>query len=204
MAGVHGLDGMSIGRLAIVTGMSKSGLFGHFGSKEALQHAVLETAAEELTHSVLDPAQRESTGEVRLRTLFRLWLEWLSSEERAGGCPLVSATSELLDRPGELHDFLVDQQELWIDRIRRMSQRAVAEGNFRDGLDTRQFAFEFQSIGLGFHFACRFLGDDTAITRANAAFEKLIGTAKRARADEESRRERHSYALPSTLPDKQG
>ena len=179
MAGVHGLDGMSIGRLAIVTGMSKSGLFGHFGSKEALQRAVLETAGEDLVRSVLAPALRESTGEMRLRALFRLWLKWLASEERRGGCPLVSAATELADRPGELRDFLIDQQESWIDHIRRMSQKAVAEANFREGLDTRQFAFEFHSIVLGFHFARRLLVDESALAHASVALEKLIGAAKR-------------------------
>ena len=179
MAGVHGLDGMSIGRLASVTGMSKSGLFSHFGSKEALQRAVLETAAEELTRDVLYPAQQERTGEARLRTLFHHWLRWLDTGNRPGGCPLVSASVELADRPGELREFLVDHQEIWIDRIRRMCQKAVAEGNFRAGLDTRQFAHEFHGIGLAFNFARRLLAEPKALTYANTAFDKLIDAAKR-------------------------
>ena len=179
MAGVDGLDGMSIGRLAIVTGMSKSGLFGHFGSKDALQRAVLEAAAAELARNVLDPAQRESTGEARLRNLFQRWLDWTGADERPGGCPLISASVELSDRPGELREFLVDHQEIWIDRIRRMCQKAVVEGNFREGLDTRQFAFEFHGIGLSFNFARRLLADPKAQLHADTALEKLIATAKR-------------------------
>lgn len=179
MAGVHGLYGMSIARLARVTGMSKSGLFGHFGSKEALQRAILGTAATDFARDVLAPAQQEPTGEARLRTLFHHWLQWLYAEERPGGCPLVSASIEFADRPGELHDYLVDQQGTWLDRIRRMSQKAVAEGNFREGLNTRQFAFEFHSIGLGFNFARRLFSDSKALTHANVALDHLIDTAKR-------------------------
>jgi len=178
MAGVHGLDGMSIGRLASVTGMSKSGLFGHFGSKEALQRAVLETAADELARSVLGPAQREPTGETRLRGLFQRWLDWIDADERPGGCPLISASVELADRPGELRKFLVDHQEIWIDGIRRMCQKAVVEGTFREGLDTRQFAFEFHGIGLSFNFALRLLADPKAKLHADTALEKLITAAK--------------------------
>ncbi len=181
MASVRGLDGMSIARLARVTGMSKSGLFGHFGSKVALQRAVLEAAAKDFARSVLGPAQQERTGEARLRTLFHHWLQWLYAEERPGGCPLVSASIEFADRPGELHDYLVDQQEAWVDRIRRMCQKAVAEGNFREGLDTRQFAFEFHSIGLGFNFARRLFSDSKALTHANTALDQLIDAAKRKR-----------------------
>lgn len=177
IAGVHGLAGMSIARLASATGMSKSGLFGHFGSKAALQRAVLETAAEQLARSVLGPAQREPTGEARLRSLFSHWLAWIDADERPGGCPLLFASIELAERPGELREFLVDHQEIWIDRIRRMCQKAVAEGNFREGLDTRQFAFEFHGIGLGFNFARRFLADSRALTHANTALDRLIASA---------------------------
>ncbi len=178
VAGVHGLDGMSIGRLAEVTGMSKSGLFGHFGSKEALQRAVLDTAGEEHAQQVLAPALLEYRGEARLRALFRHWLEWLGSDARPGGCPLISAATELADRPGDLRDFLVEQQQGWIDQIRRMCQQGISEATFRDDLDLSQFAFEFHGIGLGFHFARRFLDDDRALVHANAAFEKLINSAK--------------------------
>jgi len=179
MAGVHGLEGMSIGRLATVTGMSKSGLFGHFGSKEALQRAVLEAAVEDLAVTVLGPAQQEARGEARLRKLFQSWLEWSESPDRPGGCPIISASVEFADRPGDLHEFLADHHQLWLDRIRRMCQKAVSEGNFREGLDTRQFAFEFHSIGLGFNFARRLLNDENAMQHANMALNKLIHAAKR-------------------------
>ena len=178
MASVRGFEGISIGRLASETGMSKSGLFGHFGSKDALQLAILDFVVDEFKRKVIGPALREPTGEARLRALFGLWLDWTGSEPRTGGCPLIAACVELDDQPGELRDYLVEQQESWLDCIRRMAQKAVAEGVFRDGLDTRQFAFEFHGIGLAFNFASRLLHDPKARARAESAVDRLIQTAK--------------------------
>lgn len=178
MAGVFGLEGLTIGRLATQTGMSKSGLFGHFGSKDALQFAVLETVVEDFTLKVVRPALKELTGEMRLRKLFTNWMAWASADEQTGGCPLMGASIELDDRPGELRDYLAEQQIEWLDCIRRMAQKAVSEGNFQTGLDTRQFAFEFHSIGLGFNFSLRLLQDPDALERARTAFNSLIKKAK--------------------------
>jgi len=177
-AGVFGLEGLTIGRLATQTGMSKSGLFGHFGSKEALQLAVLQTVVEDFTLEVVQPALKELNGEARLRKLFSNWMAWTSADEKTGGCPLMGASIELDDRPGELRDYLAGQQVAWLDCIRRMAQKAVSEGNFRAGLDTRQFAFEFHSIGLGFNFSLRLLNDPDALGRAQTAFNSLIQKSK--------------------------
>ncbi len=179
MASVLGFEGISIGRLASEAGMSKSGLFGHFGSKEALQHAILDFTIDDFKTRVITPALREPTGKARLTMLFSNWLDWLGRESFAGGCPLMVACVELDDRPGALRDYLVTQQVAWLDRIRRTVQKAVAEGVFRDGLDTRQFAFEFQGIGLGYNFARRLLNDSNARNRAQLAFTRLIQSVKR-------------------------
>ena len=90
----------------------------------------------------------------------------------------MGASIELDDRPGELRNYLAEQQIEWLDCIRRMAQKAVSEGNFQAGLDTRQFAFEFQSIGLGFNFSLRLLQDPDALERARTAFNSLIKKAK--------------------------
>ena len=178
MASVYGLDGLSIGRLATQTGMSKSGLFAHFGSKEALQYAVLEDVIEDFKLKVIGPALKQSTGEERISTLFANWMNWASADERTGGCPLMGAAMELDDRPGDLRNYLAAQQIEWLDCIRRMVQKAVSEGTFQVGLDTGQFAFEFHSIGLGFNFAHRLLDDPKALERAQTAFNRLIQQAK--------------------------
>ena len=178
MAGILGLEGLTIGRLATQTGMSKSGLFGHFGSKEALQFAVLETIAKDFSLKVISPALKEPTGETRLRKLFSNWMEWANDETQEGGCRLMGASVELNARPGELRNYLAEQQIEWIDCIRRMAQKAVSESIFRAGLDTRQFAFEFHSIGLGLNFSLRLLRDPAALSRSQVAFDSLIQKAK--------------------------
>jgi AcrR family transcriptional regulator len=177
MASVHGLKGLSIGRLAESTGLSKSGLFGHFGSKQALQRAVLERAVEDFRIRVILPALREPTGLARLRRLFADWIGWAAADDKLGGCPLLGACIELDDQPGELRDYLVDRQRAWLDCISRMATNAVACSEFRGDLDGEQFAFEFHSIGLGFNFAYRLLDDVKARQRAEAAFAGLVATA---------------------------
>ena len=177
LCSVQGLDALSIGRLAELSGMSKSGLFGHFGSKESLQQAVLETVVEDFRSRVILPALREPGGVGRLRRLFALWLEWASEERREGGCPLLGASTELDDQPGDLRDYLVDKQRAWLDCIARIAAKAIDEQELRADVDVEQFAFEFNNIGLGFNFAHRLLDDPRARPRANQAFETLIASA---------------------------
>ncbi|HET7131431.1 MAG TPA: TetR family transcriptional regulator, partial [Gammaproteobacteria bacterium] len=176
-ASVHGLEGLSIGRLAELSGLSKSGLFGHFGSKAALQRAVLESVVEDFRSVVIVPALRARTGIERLEKLFSAWLGWAMAE-RAGGCPLLGAAVELDDRPGALRDYLVERQRAWLDCIARIAVKAVADGHFRRDLDPAQFAFEFNNLGLGFNFAHRLLDDASAKTRTTRAFEALMAAAR--------------------------
>jgi AcrR family transcriptional regulator len=177
LASVQGLEGLSIGRLADLTGLSKSGLFGHFGSKEALQQAVLESAVEGFRAEVILPALREPTGLGRLKRLFEAWLVWAAADQQSGGCPLLGASIELDDRPGALRNYLVEKQRAWLDCVARIAAKTVDDGDFRADLDVRQFAFEFNNIGLGFNFAYRLLDDSDAADRAAAAFRRLVATA---------------------------
>jgi hypothetical protein len=103
---------------------------------------------------------------------------WIGTDQRPGGCPLMGAFVELDDQPGELRNFLVKQQIEWLDCIRRMAQKTVSEGNFQSGLDTRQFAFEFHNIGLGFNFSLRLLHDPNALDRTYIVFNNLIRKAR--------------------------
>lgn len=175
LASVIGVSGLSIGRLAEETGLSKSGLFAHFGSKEALEVAVVQEATRQFVQQVMMPALRYPRGEPRVRAMFDRWLEW---GQRPGGCFFVGASAELDDRPGPPRDTLVQASKDWIDSLATAAQIAVTEGHFREGLDARQFAFEIYSIMLGTHTFLRFLGDEMTITRARDAFERLLTSAR--------------------------
>jgi AcrR family transcriptional regulator len=175
LANVVGVGGVTIGRLAEATGLSKSGLFAHFGSKEALEVAVVEEAARQFVQEVMVPALRKPRGEPRVRALFEHWMAW---GERPGGCFFVGASAELDDRPGPQRDALVRANKDWVDAIATAAEIAVAEGHFRSDLDARQFAFELYGIMLATHTFSRFLHDRGAKGRTQQAFDRLLAAAR--------------------------
>ena len=175
LATVVGVSGLSIGRLAEATGLSKSGLFAHFGSKEALEVAVVEEASRQFVQDVMVPALRQARGEPRLRALFERWLDW---GERPGGCFFVGVSAELDDRPGPARDALVQACRDWIDALATAARIAVSEGHLRPDLDPDQFAFELYGVMLGAHTFGRFLRDPAALDRARQAFERLLATSR--------------------------
>jgi AcrR family transcriptional regulator len=178
LANVVGVTGLSIGRLAEATGLSKSGLFAHFGSKEALEVAVVEEAARQFVQAVLVPALREPRGEPRVRALFEHWLVW---GQRPGGCFFVGASAELDDRSGPARDALVRATSDWVDELAKAVRIAVREGHFRPDTDPEQLAFEIYGIMHSMHVFFRFLHDPTSLERTRAAFERLIASLRPAR-----------------------
>jgi AcrR family transcriptional regulator len=180
LASRDGLGGLSIGVLAGDLGLSKSGLFAHFGSKEDLQLAVLEEAATRFTDTVMRPAFRAARGEPRIRRLFENWMAWISDPATPGGCVFLAAATELDDREGRPRDFLVGSQRQLVVSLARSARMAVEEGHFAAGLDADQFAFDLYSLLLGCSHWKRLLRDPKAETRARAAFERLVATARTA------------------------
>jgi AcrR family transcriptional regulator len=176
-----GLDGLTIGRLAADLGLSKSGLFAHFKSKEALQIQVLDAAAERFVEEVVRPAVKKPRGEPRLAALFERWLAWTKSNSGPGGCVFVAAAAELDDRPGPVRDRLVELQKGWLEVVQTVYRTGVEERHFRSDADAEQFAYELYSLMLGFHHAERLLRDPRADARANAAFERLLSSVRRNR-----------------------
>jgi AcrR family transcriptional regulator len=175
LATVGGLAGLTIGRLAEHTGLSKSGLFAHFGSKEALEVAVVEEASRQFVQEVLVPALRKPRGEPRVRELFERWLGWAL---RPGGCFFVAASAELDDRPGPARDALSRLEKDWIDAIATAASICKVEGHFRPDTDPHQFAFDTYSIMLGSHFFHRFIKDPTAVDRTRRSFDNLLDSAR--------------------------
>jgi AcrR family transcriptional regulator len=175
-----GLNGLTIGTLAEEAELSKSGLFGHFRSKEALQLQVLEHARARFEEFVAWPALRAPRGEPRLRALFDWWLAW---DALPGGCPFVAAATEFDDRPGAVRDRLVQDERDLFEMIATVFRTGVAERHFRDDADPDQFAQDFYGVILARHHTLRLLGDEQADNRARRAFEALIAAARATRSD---------------------
>jgi AcrR family transcriptional regulator len=174
-----GLEGLTIGRLADDLALSKSGLFAHFRSKEALLLQVLDHAAARFVEVVVKPALAAPRGEPRLRALFNRWRQWPETSGMAGGCLFVQATVELDDRPGPARELLVRQQRAWLEAIATVVRTAIAEGHFRGEVDPEQVAFELHGLMLAWHHASRLIADPRADRRAADAFEALIHRCRR-------------------------
>ena len=172
MASRLGLESVTIGSLAASIGMSKSGLFAHFQSKENLQVEILKFAEQEFVASVVVPALRTTAGIPRIKALVRNWIGW--GAKLTGGCIFVTAGTEFSDRTGRVRDYLLHQQQMWIDTLRRIAESAVRVGDFRSDADCEQFAFDLYSLILGFHFYHRLLRDSETVQRQQAALEKLL------------------------------
>jgi AcrR family transcriptional regulator len=181
-ASVDGLEGITLGKVAADVGMSKSGLFAHFDSKEALQVDVLTAAAEKFTEVVVTPALAAPRGEPRLRALFERWLEWEQHESLPGGCVFMHAAAELDDRPGPARDALVDQQRRWLETLAKAVQMTVDQGHFRPDVDPALVAFQLYGIVLGYYHSARLLRDPGAKAHAARAFDALIVSLRPATA----------------------
>lgn len=176
-----GLEGLSFGVLAKRAGMSKSGLYAHFDTKENLQCQVLDAAAVRFVDVVLAPALKEKRGLPRLRKLFEHWLHW-EGEELSGGCPFIAAASEFDDKQGPVKDHLVGHLQDLLGAIARAAQIAVDEGEFRHDLDTEQFAYEFWAVLVTYQHFLRLLGRPDAGARARRAFDSLVRGAQASRS----------------------
>ncbi len=172
MASRIGLEAVTIGLLAGSVGMSKSGLFAHFQSKENLQIEILQFAAQDFADSVVIPALRTRRGIPRVKAVVRNWIDW--SAKLTGGCIFVSASTEFSDRPGKVRDLLLHQQQQWVESLRRIAESAVRAGDFRPDIDCEQFAFDLYSLLLGFHYYQRLLRDSETMLRQQAALDKLL------------------------------
>ncbi|MFC3551838.1 TetR/AcrR family transcriptional regulator [Lysobacter cavernae] len=167
-----GLEGLSIGPLALAVGMSKSGVFAHFGSREELQLAVLDAAGDRFVAHVLLPALKQPRGLPRLRAIGQAWFDWARQSE--GGCLLLSAASEYDDRPGALRDRVVGHQQRWRQELGRAIQLAIDTGELDTATDPVQLAFEIYALALGVHHDAGLFGFDLAVARGRRALDRLF------------------------------
>jgi AcrR family transcriptional regulator len=176
LASRDGLAGLSIGKLATELGLSKSGLFAHFGSKEGLELEVLKATAARFTEQVMKPAFAAPRGVARLRKLFKGWLAWNNDPAQPGGCVILAASAELDDTEGPQRDFLAATQASLLAALAKAARLAVEVGELRNDLDCEQFAFEMLGTVMAYHHTRRLLRDPKAEGRAKQAFERLLTT----------------------------
>lgn len=168
-----GLEGLSIGALAEVTQMSKSGVFAHFGSREELQISVVREYHARFEDEVFYPAMAQPRGLPRLRALFANWMK-RTSVELDSGCIYISGAVEFDDRPGPVRDALASSVQTWHAAMKRAIRAAMDEGHLAATTDEEQMLFEVHGLILALHYEARFLKSPGAIERANAGFENIL------------------------------
>ena len=173
LASHMGLEGLSIGALAEVTQMSKSGVFAHFGSREELQISVIREYHARFEDEVFHPAVREARGLPRLRALFERWIRRVSVELDSG-CIYISGAVEFDDRPGPVRDALASMVRAWHAALERAIRIGIEVGHLRPDTDPTQMLFELHGLILALHHDARFLRIPGALDRARAGFERTL------------------------------
>ena len=168
-----GLEGLSIGMLAEVTRMSKSGVFAHFGSREELQISVIREYYRRFSNEVFSPAMNAPRGLPRVRALFANWMQRVAIEIQSG-CIFISGAVEFDDRPGLVRDALANSVKTWLTAMHRAVVQAKQEGHLVPDADEAQMAFEIHGLILALHYEARFLKNPGAIERANTGFENIL------------------------------
>lgn len=172
LAATRGLTGVSLNDVAAGVGLSKSGLFKHFDSKEAMQAAIIESEMVRFTRSVWEPAEPLPPGRARLSRIFELWLRRADADVLPGGCLFVSASAELDDQPGPLRDLLQAGQRRWQKTLTKEFQ-ALTDPPLPLA-QAQLAAFQMKSFALGHNEARRLLEDENAVLMARQAFEDLL------------------------------
>ncbi len=173
LASQIGLEGLSIGAVAEVMHMSKSGVFAHFGSREELQISVVREYFRRFEGDVFYPALSEPRGLPRLRAMFGNWMKQVAVELQSG-CIFISGAVEFDDRPGPVRDALASSVQTWLDAMCRAVVLAQGEGQLRPDADAQQIAFEIHALILALHYEARFLKKPGSLARAVAAFDGIL------------------------------
>ena len=168
-----GLEGLSIGLLAEVMHMSKSGVFAHFGSREDLQISVIDEYFNSFQQEIFFPALQRPRGLMRLRALFENWMKRVAVEIQSG-CIFISGAVEFDDRPGPVRDALAQSVRQWQHALFRAVVQSQECGHLSAQADAAQIAFEIHGLILALHYEARFLQKPDSLERANRAFENIL------------------------------
>jgi AcrR family transcriptional regulator len=183
LASVEGLVGVTIGRLASDLGMSKAGVIGHFGSKEALQLATVEAAEGVFKASVLDPTTDEEPGLTRLLAILDAWVEYVATQTFEGGCFFEAANLEMDGRKGPVRNRVARDHRHWYGVIEKEAGRAVQNGELAGDLEVDQITFELRAIITGLNQDIQLRADRKAPTRARRAMRRVLGLPADAAAE---------------------
>ena len=173
LAAQIGIEGLSIGALAEVTQMSKSGVFAHFGSREELQISVIREYYARFADEVFYPSMTQPRGLPRVRALFANWMKRVAVEIQSG-CIFISGAVEFDDRPGPVRDALASSVQAWLAALYRAVVQAKEQGHLNPDADEEQMAFEIHGLILAAHYEARFLKKPGATERANTGFENML------------------------------
>jgi AcrR family transcriptional regulator len=168
-----GLEGLSIGALAEVTQMSKSGVFAHFGSREELQISVVREYHARFEEEVFYPALQAARGLPRVRALFANWMQ-RTSVEIDSGCIYISGAVEFDDRPGPVRDAIASSVKTWLAAMHRSVTNAQEEGHLDTNANAQQILFEIHGLILALHYEARFLKTPGSMERALTGFENIL------------------------------
>jgi AcrR family transcriptional regulator len=168
-----GLEGLSIGALAEITQMSKSGVFAHFGSREELQISVIREYFSRFEQEIFYPALDVARGLPRLRALFGNWMKRVAVEIQSG-CIFISGAVEFDDRPGPVRDALASSVQTWMQALTRAIVQAQECNQLEAQADPAQIAFEIHALILALHYEARFLKNPGSLERANTAFANIL------------------------------
>lgn len=177
LASARGLATLSIGSLAEAVGMSKSGLFAHFGSKEDLQLATIDRAAAGFVERVLGPAADAEPGLPRLRALVLAWYAYVEAIAYSGGCFFDAASSEFSSQPGAVRDELAKLCGHWRDQLEEQARLAVRLGELSSDADPATLAFQLHAYAGEANWSRELLADANAWDRARAAADATLGAA---------------------------
>jgi len=192
-----GLEGLSIGVLAEVMHMSKSGVFAHFGSREELQISVIREYFNRFEQEVFYPALHASRGLPRLKALFANWMKRVAVEIQSG-CIFISGAVEFDDRPGPVRDALASSVKTWLAALYRAVVQAKQAGHLCDDADEHQMAFEIHGLILALHYEARFLKTPGSMARANKGFDNILARYGRKTATLAQPRARQSIRSPKS------
>jgi AcrR family transcriptional regulator len=178
LATVEGLEGLSIGRLAEHIGMSKSGLYAHFGSKEELQLATVETATAIFQDQVVGPTETIEAPLARLEALCESFIEHLERRVFPGGCFFASAAAEFDTHPGPVREQIALRSRVWLELLEDLAARAQHDGSLDRGEDAAQLAFELDAYLLMGNTAFLLHDDPATLDRARTAVKVRLDLAR--------------------------